>query len=69
MKGKDIKELQQKIIPELKKLLKEKQSDLLKLKMDIESKKTKNVRAFAQARHDLARIMTFLRQKQEEEIK
>lgn len=69
MKSKDIKELQQKTIPELEKLLKEKQSDLLKLKMDIKSKKTKNVRALAQARHDLARIMTFLRQKQEEEIK
>lgn len=69
MKNKDIKELQQKTMPELKKLLKEKQAGLLKLKMDVASRKIKNVRAVIQGRHDVARIMTFLQQNQEEKTK
>lgn len=67
MKKKEIRELREKTLAELGKMLKEKQSGLVKLRMEIATQKIKNIRVLARTRDDLARIMTVINQKELEE--
>ena len=64
MKRNQIKEVSQKLLPELRKLLVERQKNLLQLKMEAKSGKIKDIRAISKARDDLARIATMIRQKE-----
>ncbi|MFZ5365684.1 MAG: 50S ribosomal protein L29 [Patescibacteria group bacterium] len=63
MKRKDIKELSGKTQEELKKLLEETQISLVKLKMDLKTAKTKNVRAVSRKRDEIAQILTKISEK------
>ncbi len=64
MKRNDIKELTNKTIKELKEIQKLTEAELVKLKLDLALKKTKNVHAFYSKRKDLARIKTIIREKE-----
>lgn len=64
MKKKELKDLQTKSIAELKELSKKTQDELVKLKMDAQAGKLKNIRLVAQRRRDLAQIKTVLREKE-----
>lgn len=64
MKRKEIQELAKKTLPELKEMLREIRQNLLKTKMDLAGGKTKNIRAVAKMRDDLARVATVIRQKE-----
>ncbi len=64
MKKKEIQDLRHKTIEELKALVKKSQEELLKLKLDKEAGKLKNVHLIETKRHDLARIKTLLREKE-----
>lgn len=64
MKKKDLKELQGKTIAELKAVFNEKKAELVKLKLNLVSKKIKNVHTFREKRKELARILTLIREKE-----
>lgn len=68
MKRKEITELKQKNLKELRALLEEMTSKLIKLQMEGKTGKSKNVRAVSRTRDDLARIMTVIRGKKPEEV-
>lgn len=55
-----IKELREKNIEELKKLLAEKQEAVRKLRFDISSKQIKNNRDLRNSKKDIARILTLI---------
>lgn len=65
MKRKEIKELKQKTLLELKVLLAETQMALTKLRMELATAKNKNVRGLAGKRDDIARIKTTIEEKKE----
>lgn len=58
-----LKELKQKTDKELRDLLWEKRQKLGKLKFDMSAKKIKNVKQFRELRKEIARIITFLKQR------
>lgn len=64
MKRKQIQELHQKETGELRKLLSQAQDELVKLRMDLEAKKIKDVHALAKKRDEIARIKTILKEKE-----
>ena len=64
MKRKDIKELKQKTLAELKKLANETEQEQVRLKMETKTGKNKNTRAVARKRDDLARILTAIVEKE-----
>lgn len=66
MKRKDLKELKQKTLAELKKLAVETEQEQVRLKMEIKTGKNKNTRAMARKRDDLARILTIIVEKESE---
>jgi len=55
-----IKELREKNIEELKKLLSEKREQSRKLRFDIASKQVKNNREYRNTKKDIARILTLI---------
>jgi len=55
-----IKELREKNIEELKKILAEKQESVRKLRFDISSKQIKNNRDLRNSKKDIARILTLI---------
>jgi len=55
-----IKELREKNIEELSKLLSEKKDHLRKLRFDVASKQIKNVREIRNTRKDVAKILTLI---------
>jgi large subunit ribosomal protein L29 len=57
------KELREKKIEELEKILKEKREKLKNLKLDLALGKLKNVREIRQTKRDIARILTILKSK------
>lgn len=63
MKTREIKELEDKTLPELRQLLAELKGKLAKAALEIKLKKTKNVRAAKFLRSDIARVLTILCQK------
>lgn len=64
MKKNQIVELRSKSIEELKRLLEETQSEIKKLIMELKSRKLKNTASIEQKRKDIARILTFVREKE-----
>lgn len=64
MKRKQIDELHQKEVGELKKLLSQAQSELVKLRMDLATKKIKDVHVVAKKGDEIARIKTILKEKE-----
>lgn len=64
MKRKQIQELHQKETGELRKLLSQAQDELVKLRMDLEAKKIKDVHALTKKRDEIARIKTILKEKE-----
>lgn len=58
-----IKELREKNIEELKKMLLEKQEKLRKLRFDIAVKQVKNTRELRNEKKDIARILTLISEK------
>ena len=61
-----IKELRQKPKKELEHLLKEARKKLSRLRFDLNSKKLKNVREISESKKTIARIITILKEKQNE---
>ncbi len=57
------KELREKGIEELKKVLREKQEAFRKLRFDISAKQVKNVRDLRNEKRDIARILTIINEK------
>jgi large subunit ribosomal protein L29 len=57
------KELREKKIEELEKILKEKREKLKNLKLDLIQGKLKNVREIRETKRDIARILTILKEK------
>lgn len=64
MKAKDIKNLHEKTIKELKRLLSKAQNELVKLRMDQAGRKLKDTHQVLKKRHDIARIKTIIREKE-----
>ena len=64
MKTKDLQNLKGKTVAELKKAALEKSSGLNKLRTELMTGKHKNVRVVKNARQDLARIYTILKEKE-----
>jgi len=62
-----IKELQEKNIEELKKLLLEKQEKVRKVRFDIAAKQVKNNREIRNEKKDIARILTLINEKNNQE--
>lgn len=58
-----IKDLREKNIEELKKLLAEKEENIRKFRFDLVTKQIKGVRQTRADKHDVARIMTLIREK------
>lgn len=63
MKRKDLKELHSKTREELKKLLEEVRISLVRLRMDLKTAKTKNVRAVSRKKDEIAQILTIIGEK------
>lgn len=63
MKRKDLKELHTKTQEELKKLLEEARISLVRLRMDLKTAKTKNVRAVSRKKDEIAQILTIIEEK------
>lgn len=59
------KELREKNIEELKKLLTEKREFVRKMRFDIVIKQSKNNRDLRQSKRDIARILTLIKEKQQ----
>jgi len=64
MKKKNFQELRQKDIKSLEKMVAEKKHDLLVDKVNIKASKEKNLKVIRNTRHDLARILTLIREKE-----
>lgn len=64
MKLKEVKELHNKSIIELKTLLSQAKSELVKLKLNLAVKKLKNIHAVLTLRRDISRIMTVIKEKE-----
>jgi large subunit ribosomal protein L29 len=64
MKAKDIKQLHQKSKEELNKMLKEAQEELVRIKMEIATRKLKNTHLLMKKRHEVARIKTIIHEKE-----
>ena len=64
MKRKEINQLHTKSSLELKTLIKKMEEELVRMKVDLESGKLKDVRAVLKKRRDLARVKTVLRKKE-----
>ena len=64
MKRQELKELHQKNQAELKKLLKEAQTKLAKLRIDRKAGNVKDVYAVVKARDKIAKIATIIREKE-----
>jgi ribosomal protein L29 len=64
MKTKEFKDLKNKDVKSLIKLLREKKSELAKKQMDIGSGKEKNLKAGMNIRRDIAKILTLVREKE-----
>lgn len=64
MKRKEINDLKGKSLEELKKLVEETRTFIVKSKMEIKTAKLKNVKIIKNKRADLARMLTFIRQKE-----
>lgn len=64
MKRKEIKALHEKTKEELEKMLGEKRLSLVKLRTDLASGKTKNVKALARERDEIAQILTIIKEKE-----
>ncbi|MEX0622201.1 MAG: 50S ribosomal protein L29 [Candidatus Woykebacteria bacterium] len=60
--------LKEKSTEELIKTLSEKEKDLINMKMDLAKGKIKNVHAAREIRKDIARLKTFLKMKELEEV-
>lgn len=58
-----IKELQEKNIEELKKLLAEKRENTRKIRFDIATRQVKNTKELNNNKKDIARILTIIRKK------
>lgn len=69
MKKKEIRELSQKTLEDLRLLLVETRKNLLKCLMETRGGKLKNSRLVSRLRDDLARIETFIGQKRLQEVK
>lgn len=67
MRRKDITELRQKGLAELRKVFREGQAKLITLRMEIKTEKIKNKRALSRTKDDLARMMTIIKEKEIEE--
>ncbi len=67
MKRKEISELKNRSLPELQKLFEEARVKLRILKFDLAAGKVKNVRDVRMLKKDIARILTFTRQKADNE--
>lgn len=64
MKRKEINDLKGKTADELKKLVNETRILIVKSRMEIKTAKLKNVRIVKNKRADLARMLTFIKQKE-----
>lgn len=64
MKRKDFLELRKKDLDELRALLKSSKEELNKMKINMAIKKEKNLHNFSAKRHDIARIITVLKEKE-----
>ena len=62
-----IKELREKNIEELKKLLTEKEEMVRKLRFDLATKQIKNVRQIREDKRDIAKILTIINQENKAE--
>lgn len=60
----ELKELHQKNTAELKTLLAQKRKELLKIRLDLELKRTKDVHQRKSVRKEIARILTVIRERQ-----
>lgn len=67
MKRKEVRELKDKNLMELGKLLDETRNKLIKLRMEKRNEKMKNVRAIARTRDDIAKILTAIKEKENRE--
>lgn len=63
MKTKDIKDLHEKTIKELKSELGKAQDELVKLRMEQATRKLKDTHQALKKRHDIARIKTIIRER------
>jgi len=68
MKRKEVKELKDKNLMELGKLLDETRNKLVKLRMEKRNEKMKNIRALARTRDDIAKILTTIKEKENREV-
>jgi len=57
-----IKEIREKSVEELKKLLAEKREAVRKLRFDIAAKQVKNIREMRRDKRDIAKILTILKE-------
>ncbi|PIP27274.1 MAG: 50S ribosomal protein L29 [Candidatus Moranbacteria bacterium CG23_combo_of_CG06-09_8_20_14_all_39_10] len=57
-----IKEIREKNIEELKKLLSEKREAVRKLRFDVAAKQVKDIREIRNSKRDIARILTILKE-------
>lgn len=64
MKSKDVKQLHDKSEKELKEMLKKAKEELIKLKMELATRKLKNSHLLMEKRHDISRIKTIIREKE-----
>lgn len=62
MKRKDIQELHNKSIKELRDLMKKIQKELIRLRTDLGAGKLKNINQIKAKRHSLARVKTIIRE-------
>jgi ribosomal protein L29 len=69
MKKKDLNELKTKTTAELKKLCKEAKVALVKIRMEINTGKIKNVNSMGKKRDEIAKMLTIINEKQELETK
>jgi len=67
MKRKEINELKSKSVDELKKMVNEARIFIVKSRMEIKTAKLKNVRIVKNKRADLARMLTFINEKESQE--
>ncbi len=65
MKKNDIKKLGDKTIPDLKKTLVEAREELRTLRFDLAAGKVKNIQKAKEVRKKIARVLTFIRLKEE----
>lgn len=68
MKRKEAKELKDKNLMELGKLLDEMRNKLVKLRMEKRNEKMKNIRALARIKDDIAKILTTIKEKENREV-